>query len=271
MGPAPGRAPCARLDAGRGPCRPCGRNFAPHRPRQGRVGTRGDVGARAAQCLGAGGDLHFSRPCHGSSAGPWWIEEIFAWPGMGQLICRRFLRKDFPVIQALLLIIALLTVISSVLGDLAAAAIAPADPGGLRDDQRHRQAGPDPPERAAGRARRPPAEPRLGASSATTFPGQIGALADSCCWSPPASAGAVIAPYGFDVQELTRIKPAAQRGSSVRHGPLWPRCSQPGDLGIPGGAEGRLRRRRHPACHRHDAGHGRGPILAAGSTRSSRP
>jgi len=53
------------------------------------------------------------------------IEEIFAWPGMGQLMLQAILRKDFPVIQALLLIIALLTVISSVLGDLAAAAIDP--------------------------------------------------------------------------------------------------------------------------------------------------
>ncbi|MCX7643838.1 MAG: ABC transporter permease [Rhodobacteraceae bacterium] len=53
------------------------------------------------------------------------IEQVFAWPGMGQLMYQAILRKDFPVIQALLLFIALLTVLSNILGDLAAAAIDP--------------------------------------------------------------------------------------------------------------------------------------------------
>ena len=53
------------------------------------------------------------------------IENIFAWPGMGQLMFQAILRKDFPVIQALLLIIAVLTVLSNLAGDAAAAAIDP--------------------------------------------------------------------------------------------------------------------------------------------------
>lgn len=53
------------------------------------------------------------------------IENIFAWPGMGQLFFQAILRKDFPVIQGLLLLIALLTVLSNILGDIAAGAIDP--------------------------------------------------------------------------------------------------------------------------------------------------
>ncbi len=53
------------------------------------------------------------------------IENIFAWPGTGQLMFQAILRKDFPVIQALLLLIAVLTVLSNLLGDMAAAAIDP--------------------------------------------------------------------------------------------------------------------------------------------------
>ena len=46
------------------------------------------------------------------------IETIFAWPGMGQLMYQAILQKDFPVIQALLMIIALLTVSFNLLGDI---------------------------------------------------------------------------------------------------------------------------------------------------------
>jgi ABC-type dipeptide/oligopeptide/nickel transport system permease component len=53
------------------------------------------------------------------------IENTFAWPGMGQLMLQAILRKDFPVIQALLLMIAVLTVFFNILGDVAAATIDP--------------------------------------------------------------------------------------------------------------------------------------------------
>lgn len=53
------------------------------------------------------------------------IETIFAWPGMGQLMYQAILRKDFPVIQALLLIIAFLTVLFNLLGDVFAGLLDP--------------------------------------------------------------------------------------------------------------------------------------------------
>lgn len=53
------------------------------------------------------------------------IETIFAWPGMGQLMYQAILRKDFPVIQALLLIIAFLTVLFNLLGDVLAGLLDP--------------------------------------------------------------------------------------------------------------------------------------------------
>lgn len=53
------------------------------------------------------------------------IENIFAWPGMGQLMFQAILRKDFPVIQALLLIIACLTVLFNLLGDIASGFLDP--------------------------------------------------------------------------------------------------------------------------------------------------
>jgi len=53
------------------------------------------------------------------------IENIFAWPGMGQLFFQAILRKDFPVIQGLLLLIAVLTILSNILGDVVAGAIDP--------------------------------------------------------------------------------------------------------------------------------------------------
>lgn len=53
------------------------------------------------------------------------VENIFAWPGMGQLMFQAILRKDFPVIQALLLIIACLTVLFNLLGDVFAGLLDP--------------------------------------------------------------------------------------------------------------------------------------------------
>lgn len=46
------------------------------------------------------------------------IETIFAWPGMGQLMYRSIVAKDFPIVQGIVFIIALLTVLCNLLGDL---------------------------------------------------------------------------------------------------------------------------------------------------------
>jgi peptide/nickel transport system permease protein len=46
------------------------------------------------------------------------IETVFAWPGMGQLMYRSIVAKDFPIVQGIVFIIALLTVLCNLLGDV---------------------------------------------------------------------------------------------------------------------------------------------------------
>lgn len=46
------------------------------------------------------------------------IEAIFAWPGVGRLMYQALTQKDFPVVQGMLLIIAISTVIANLLGDM---------------------------------------------------------------------------------------------------------------------------------------------------------
>lgn len=53
------------------------------------------------------------------------VESIFAWPGMGRLMYQALTQKDFPVVQGLLLIIALSTVIANLLGDIATTVLDP--------------------------------------------------------------------------------------------------------------------------------------------------
>ncbi len=53
------------------------------------------------------------------------IESIFAWPGMGGLLWKSISMQDFPVVQGIVLIIAILTVISNTLGDILAGFLDP--------------------------------------------------------------------------------------------------------------------------------------------------
>jgi ABC-type dipeptide/oligopeptide/nickel transport system permease component len=53
------------------------------------------------------------------------IETIFAWPGVGRLMYQALTEKDFPVVQGLLLIIAITTVVANLLGDVATALLDP--------------------------------------------------------------------------------------------------------------------------------------------------
>ena len=46
------------------------------------------------------------------------VEKIFAWPGMGQLLWKSISKQDYPVVQGIVIIIALLTVVSNTIGDL---------------------------------------------------------------------------------------------------------------------------------------------------------
>lgn len=53
------------------------------------------------------------------------VESVFAWPGMGLLLYRSILRQDYPIVQALILFIAVLTVISNIIGDIMSAYLDP--------------------------------------------------------------------------------------------------------------------------------------------------
>lgn len=46
------------------------------------------------------------------------IEEVFGWPGMGQLFIQSVIRRDYAVVQSITLIIAVLTVASSIFADI---------------------------------------------------------------------------------------------------------------------------------------------------------
>ena len=46
------------------------------------------------------------------------VETVFAWPGMGRLLYKSILSKDFPIVQGVILIIAILTILCNLLGDL---------------------------------------------------------------------------------------------------------------------------------------------------------
>jgi peptide/nickel transport system permease protein len=46
------------------------------------------------------------------------IETVFAWPGMGRLLYKAILSKDFPIVQGVIFIIAIVTVLSNLLGDI---------------------------------------------------------------------------------------------------------------------------------------------------------
>lgn len=53
------------------------------------------------------------------------IENIFGWPGMGRLMMKAISAQDYPVVQAITLIITILTVISNIIGDVIAAILDP--------------------------------------------------------------------------------------------------------------------------------------------------
>ena len=55
---------------------------------------------------------------------PWFIggavvvETIFAWPGIGRLMYKAILTKDFPIVQGVIFIISIMTVLSNLIGDI---------------------------------------------------------------------------------------------------------------------------------------------------------
>jgi len=53
------------------------------------------------------------------------VEKIFAWPGMGYLLWTSITKQDYPVVQGIIMIVALLTVISNTTGDVMVAYLNP--------------------------------------------------------------------------------------------------------------------------------------------------
>ena len=53
------------------------------------------------------------------------VENVFAWPGMGQLLWKCISQQDFPVVQAIVFVIAVLTVICNLIGDIVAGILDP--------------------------------------------------------------------------------------------------------------------------------------------------
>lgn len=53
------------------------------------------------------------------------VENVFAWPGMGQLLWKCIAKQDFPVVQGIVFIIAVLTVICNLVGDIVAGMLDP--------------------------------------------------------------------------------------------------------------------------------------------------
>jgi len=53
------------------------------------------------------------------------VETVFSWPGMGSLLYKSILRLDYPVIQGVVFIIAILIVICNITGDIVSATLDP--------------------------------------------------------------------------------------------------------------------------------------------------
>lgn len=53
------------------------------------------------------------------------VETVFAWPGMGSLLYNSVTRQDYPVVQAIIFVIAIFTVMCNILGDIVSAYLDP--------------------------------------------------------------------------------------------------------------------------------------------------
>ena len=53
------------------------------------------------------------------------VESVFSWPGLGRLLSKSVVKQDYPVVQAIVLIIAILTVVCNILGDIVSAILDP--------------------------------------------------------------------------------------------------------------------------------------------------
>lgn len=53
------------------------------------------------------------------------VENVFAWPGMGQLLWKGIAKQDFPIVQGIIFVITILTVVCNIIGDIVAGILDP--------------------------------------------------------------------------------------------------------------------------------------------------
>ena len=53
------------------------------------------------------------------------VENVFAWPGMGQLLWTGIQKQDFPIVQGIVFVISILTVICNLIGDVVSGLLDP--------------------------------------------------------------------------------------------------------------------------------------------------
>ena len=53
------------------------------------------------------------------------VENVFAWPGMGQLLWTGISRQDFPIVQGIVFVISILTVVCNLIGDVVSGMLDP--------------------------------------------------------------------------------------------------------------------------------------------------
>ena len=53
------------------------------------------------------------------------VENVFGWPGMGQLLWKGISKQDFPIVQGIVFVIAVLTVICNLIGDIVSGILDP--------------------------------------------------------------------------------------------------------------------------------------------------
>ncbi|MDR1966575.1 MAG: ABC transporter permease [Synergistaceae bacterium] len=60
------------------------------------------------------------------------VETVFSWPGMGRLLWRSVAQQDYPVIQGIIFVIAVLTVVCSTVGDIVLSLLDPRIKGAVK-------------------------------------------------------------------------------------------------------------------------------------------
>jgi peptide/nickel transport system permease protein len=67
----------------------------------------------------------FALALPGVLAGSVFVETVFAWPGMGQLMVMSILQRDYPVVMGAAALYAALVIMANLAGDLALPALDP--------------------------------------------------------------------------------------------------------------------------------------------------